>query len=33
MHHAAEEGLASHEEGYPDLIEEDACVRTASIWC
>jgi hypothetical protein len=33
MHHAAEEGLASHEEGYPDLIEEDARVRPASIWC
>jgi hypothetical protein len=28
---AAGEGLASHEEGYPDLIEEDARVRTVSI--
>ena len=27
----AEEGLARHEEGYPDLIEEDARVRTVSI--
>jgi hypothetical protein len=31
MKHSAEEGLANHEEGYPDLIEEDARVRTASI--
>lgn len=31
MRHSAEEGLANHEEGYPDLIEEDARVRTASI--
>lgn len=28
---AAEEGLANHEEGYPDLIEEDARVRQMSI--
>ena len=28
---AAEEGLATHEEGYPDLIEEDARVRQMSI--
>jgi len=27
----AEEGLARHEEGYPDLMEEDARVRTVSI--
>jgi len=31
MRHAAEEGLAQHEEGYPDLIEEEARVRLASI--
>lgn len=28
---AADEGLANHEEGYPDLIEEDARVRQMSI--
>ena len=31
MNRAAEEGLANHEEGYPDLIEEDARIRTVSI--
>jgi hypothetical protein len=31
MHHPAEEGLAGHQEGYPDLIEEDARVRTVSL--
>jgi hypothetical protein len=31
MNRAAEEGLAGHEEGYPDLIEEDARIRTVSI--
>lgn len=28
---AAEEGRANHGEGYPDLIEEDARIRTVSI--
>lgn len=28
---AAEEGLANHKEGYPDLIEQDARIRTVSI--
>ena len=31
VHIPAEEGLAKHEEGYPDLMEEDARVRTVSI--
>jgi len=31
VHIPAEEGLANHEEGYPDLMEEDARVRTVSI--
>lgn len=31
MNRAAEEGLAGHEEGYPDLIEEDARIRTVAI--
>ena len=31
MQRAAEEGLLNHEEGFPDLIEEDARVRTVSI--
>jgi hypothetical protein len=30
-HIPAEEGLDKHEEGYPDLMEEDARVRTVSI--
>jgi hypothetical protein len=31
IHHDEEEGLAHHEEGYPDLIDEDARMRIVSI--